>query len=257
MSGLIDLTRFLKDWPYDEERNVRFLTTADGREIMQIRLPLGVEQYEMDGRPDGKRPFGRETFLDEMRERVSKALLDDQEYTISPQDYAAMRQEGILYYFRYLVLFQAGRYENVIRDTSHNLELSEMVDRYYQGEDRSELLQYRPYIIRINGISRALRELAGHDKEAARTELERSKEEILALEDVETPIFEIEKLRSLQHIDQVLEQVGEAEMSPQERLEEDLRKALQAEDYERAARIRDRLRGGPTPGSAEPDPGSS
>jgi hypothetical protein len=238
-----DLRPFLHAWPYDEDDTVRFLTNDDGTEIMQIRLPLGVEQYDVRGRPDGKQPYGKESFLQVMRERVNRALMEDRDYVISEKEFSSMRQEGILYYLRYLVLFQIGRYERVIADTAHNLELCDLVDRYYDGEDQSELLQYRPYIWRIHGISRAMEKLERDDRSGARKDLERCRSEIQALEDVDSPIYQMEKARSLQHIEQVLDEVGTEEPSPKDRLEADLRKALEDEDYERAARIRDQLRG--------------
>src|SRR5258705_442223 len=50
-----DLTEMLRRWEYDENRPVRRLKAGDGREVLQVRLPLGIEQYEINGRPDGKR----------------------------------------------------------------------------------------------------------------------------------------------------------------------------------------------------------
>lgn len=243
-----DLSEFLDSWPYDEDQTVRFVTTDRGREIMQIRLPLGVEQYEVRGRPDGKQPYGKESYLEVMRERVNRALMEDRSYEMSDKEFRLLREEGVLFYLRYLVLFQIGRYERVVSDTAHNLELADLVDRYYAGEDRSELLQYRPYIWRIHGISRAMEKLEKDDRPGARKDLERCKSEIEALEDVDTPVFEMEKMRSIQHIEQVMDEVGTEDPGPQEQLQEDLRKALENEDYERAARIRDQLK---SPGQNE------
>ena len=49
----VDLSRVLEAWTYDEADNVRRVTTESGRKVLQVRLPLGVEQYELVGRPAG------------------------------------------------------------------------------------------------------------------------------------------------------------------------------------------------------------
>ena len=51
-----DLSQLLHDWPYDPEHTMRIVTAGDGRSVLQVRLPLGIEQYELEGRPDGHEP---------------------------------------------------------------------------------------------------------------------------------------------------------------------------------------------------------
>lgn len=69
-----DLSEFLKHWEYDDQNYVRFFTGADGREIMQVRQPLGIEQYELDGRPDGLHPEGeKSSALDFYRKKEREA----------------------------------------------------------------------------------------------------------------------------------------------------------------------------------------
>ncbi len=64
MSDSVDLRKLLKGWTYDPENDARLLRGDDGREILQVRTILGIEQYEMDGRPDGSRPHGMESAFD-------------------------------------------------------------------------------------------------------------------------------------------------------------------------------------------------
>src|SRR5262245_2684799 len=56
-----DLSNFLESWPYDPEQNVRLARGANGREILVVRQPLKLEEYEVEGRPDGQRPHGMES----------------------------------------------------------------------------------------------------------------------------------------------------------------------------------------------------
>jgi hypothetical protein len=248
MNGLPDLTDILRDWEYDEDSNVRFLSAADGRDLMQIRQPMGIEQYDLDGRPDGRKPQGEESWLNHYLHREQDAKDAGDFLVIDEEGFERLRDEGVLYYYRYLALFQVGQYERVSRDTDHNLEISYLLERCYRGENRKEMLQYRPYIRRINAISKAMVFLANNQTVKAMEELDRGMKDIETLEPVSTTIFEFEKIRSLQHLTEVISQIREAgtvtpEKTPvRDRLNEELSKAVDAEDYERAARLRDRLR---------------
>jgi hypothetical protein len=242
-----DLTDILKDWEYEEDDNVRFLQAVDGRDLMQIRQPLGIEQYDLDGRPDGLKPAGEESFLNVYLKKEQASAATGKVLIIEDEDFLKLRDEGVLYYYRYLALFQVGHYDRVARDTEHNLKISKLLERCYKNDSQNELLQYRPYIRRLNAISKAMIHLADDETAMAMKELEKGRDEIEALSPVSTPIFEFEKIRSLEHLSQVISQVRNADSEVQgplgfkERLGEELHKAVDNEDYERAARIRDRL----------------
>ena len=60
-----DLSRILDDWKFQpDEVMVRIVPGDDGRSKIQLRVDLGILQMEMDGRPDGFRPEGFESWLD-------------------------------------------------------------------------------------------------------------------------------------------------------------------------------------------------
>jgi tetratricopeptide (TPR) repeat protein len=240
---IADLTDFLREWKFDGSNTVRFLTTLDGREIMQVRLPLGVEQLELEGRPDGLTVEGRATALDLYRDRLEAARMRDESIELSRDDFNALRTEAILYYQRYLILFQLGEYSRTVRDTEHNLSVCDLVESCYQGADRVELLQYRPYILRVNTIALAMQDLNIGRAEDARGRLEKCVEIVKNMSGVASPVFEFEKLRALQHLDSILEQIRERSLSKRDLLERELHDAVEHEDYERAARVRDQIRG--------------
>lgn len=247
MNRTPDLTDIFGDWEYQEDNNVRFLQGDDGRDLMQIRQPLGIEQYDLDGRPDGLKPEGEENFLNIYLKKEELAERSGAELVLEDSDFRRLRDEGVLYYYRYLALFQVGQYDRVARDTDHNLNIGRLLERYYKNEDQKELLQYRPYIRRMNAISKAMIYLADDETDKAMEELEKGKADIEALVSVSTPIFEFEKIRSLQHLSQVISQVRDSDSDQhgpkgfKERLSEELGKAVENEDYERAAHLRDRL----------------
>ena len=243
-----DLTKIFQEWEYDEEDNVRFLIADDGREVMQIRQPLGIEQYDLDGRPDGRKPQECSSFGELFLHREENAQVAGTTLVIEDKEYRELRDEAILFYYRYLVLFQVGQYDRVIRDTNHNLSICRIVAEYYDGEDRFEMLQYQPYIRRMNAIAKAMMLLSEDENSHALEELEKGQADIEAYDQVPTPIFEFERIRSLQHLAHVISQVEAAENEEQtpkgfkDRLLEELHSAVEQEDYELAARLRDRLR---------------
>ena len=51
------IDKILAAWPYEAESlNVRLAKGADGREIIQMRIDMGLLQLEVQGRPDGTKP---------------------------------------------------------------------------------------------------------------------------------------------------------------------------------------------------------
>src|SRR3972149_2659207 len=59
------LDSLFADWPYEfGEVSARVVHGADGRDVVQLRVEMGVLQMEVTGRPDGSRPGGHPTCLD-------------------------------------------------------------------------------------------------------------------------------------------------------------------------------------------------
>ena len=242
-----DLSYILNSWPYDERNNVRFIRSDDGSELMQIRLPLGIEQYNLNGRPDGRKPESGNHLLDvyQKKEKVTKE--SGEVFILNDDDFRALREESLLYYYRYLILFQLGYYRRVVRDTDHNLSICLLVDQNYQGDEGKELLQYRPYIRRINAISNAMIYLAENREDRAIEALRREITDIENLSHIDTQVFEFEKSRSIRLLTDVIRQVQTiytqvGKRAFKENLAEELGRAVAVEDYERAALIRDQLK---------------
>jgi protein-arginine kinase activator protein McsA len=60
--------------------------------------------------------------------------------------------------------------------------------------------------------------------------------------EINSPAFDFEKVRSVNYLRSALEQVEEAPEDPVHQLQEELEEAVETEDYERAARLRDHIR---------------
>ena len=237
-----DLTDLFKAWPFEDSKNIRFITANDGREVMQVRLPMGIEQYELEGRPDGKKPDGFNSYLEKYIDLYEKSLNENTQFSLNDDDYALLREEGILVYSRYIVLFQINDFKRTAKDTDHNLGICKLVESGYKNEDKDLLLQYKPYIIRINAISKAMLDLKEGMNLSAKVRVEKALEEITNMAKVDTPVFDFEILRSKQHLNKILEQVEQRPLTEKDILEAELHRAVENEEYERAAKLRDQLK---------------
>jgi len=250
----LDITQLLKEWEYDPDNYIRVLKLKDGREILQVRQPLGIEQYELQGRPDGKRPFEKESVLKEYLDRLEyhKLLFSiDKAFKLNYEDFILLQDEGMLYYARYLLLYQIGDFRRTIRDTEHNLQICDLVNDYLDDEEiKNELLQYRPYILKINAISKAMIKIQKKLKHAARDILKSAIDVIQNIPDINTPTFKLEKHRSLDSLRTTLLEISDGTLSEIDRLEIELSKAVEVEDYERAAELRDQIKQMKKKGSA-------
>jgi len=247
MSDSPDLRKFFKEWPYDPEHDARIVRGEDGREILQVRTPLGLEQYEMDGRPDGERPHGMESALEYYSERLeqAKAAGGEGDFELKPRECQELFNEGTIFYFRYVRLFQLRDWARTVRDTTRNLRVFDFVHRYARREEDQQYLEkWRPYIVRMRASAAAMLELekSAHD-EALRVTNE-AIEQIERLDDMDEETFKFERDRSLTALRDLAEQIRKNRpLSELERLEKQMRGAIERQEFERAAELRDKIRG--------------
>ncbi len=241
-----DLTKFLAAWEYDPDHTTRIVQAEDGRKVLQVRLPLGIEQYELDGRPDGTRPFGTDSVVEFVEAQLSQAVSergDDSTFEIDHEAAVSLQNEGVLFYYRYLLLFQLNDFERVARDTAHNLRLCSLLERYCPREaDRNAVLQFKPYILRMNAVSRAMLSIQNQAKEVAEGIVRQAIRHIEELVDIDTPAFRFEKARSVTYLQSALTQIEKQPVDQRERLKLELDEAVENEEYEKAAELRDQLR---------------
>ncbi len=241
-----DLTNLLREWPYDEEHMIRKILADDGREVLQVRLPLGIEQYELEERPDGLHPNGFESVLDEVEAELAAHVEREGSaagFEVDHDTATRLHGEGLLYYYRYLMLFQINDFERVSRDTEHNLRLCRILEEYCPiEEDRNAVLQFKPYILRMNAMARAMTAVNQHTKGVARSIIESAIDEIESLEDIDAAAFRFERVRSVNYLKSALEQIDDQVGDAEEHLQRQLSQAVEEENYERAAELRDQLR---------------
>jgi hypothetical protein len=242
----MDLRKILQSWPYDPEHDARILQGDDGREILQVRTPLGVEQHEIDGRPDGARPHGKESALEFHLGRLesAKAAGREAEFELNRRECSELFNEGTLYYFRYVRLFQLKDWARTVRDTARNLRAFDFVHRYARCEQDQQFLEkWRPYILRVNACAAAMLAVEKGAYDKALRVVNESIEKVEALDDKEDETFQFERERSLVALRELAAQIRKNRpLSELERLEHQLRRAIETQEFERAAQLRDRLR---------------
>ena len=242
-----DLGNILEGWDYRSgEISVRKIMGEDGKEKIQMRIDLGLLQMEVDGRPDGRRPYGHESLLDYyeslVEEHVAKYGIIDN-FKLDSEDCGKLQQEGLQFYSRYLSLFHLEEYERVIRDTQRNLNLFSFVKEYAADDDDSfSFDQYRPNVTMMNTQARASISLDKKDYEGALMEVESG---IEAIEEFFREYDRENLIESSSEIIFLKDWVGEIKenkpLTPKDKLENKLKLAVEREDYEEAAKLRDEI----------------
>lgn len=237
-----DITPILRGWHYQPEQvTVRKIQGVDGKPKVQMRLPMGLIQMELEGRPDGLRPERYESYL-----AYYEACRHDnpQGFSLDPDDCSRLRDEATMYYHRYLSLFHLGDFERVVRDTDRNLRCLDFMREYADDTgDKLALEQYRPYIVMMNTRARAHLSLSQQLRGQALDEVREGIRQIeVFLRDVGRAELigrspELSLLRQMES--EIKERLPEAKI---EDLRQEMQKVIAAEDYERAAQLRDEIR---------------
>jgi hypothetical protein len=239
-----DISYLLRQWPFEpEEFQVRAIIGDSGRELIQVRLDLGLIQMELVGRPDGSRPDGFESLLDKYTQLAREAAANGQRYKLHHDDCVPLMREGFQYYYRYYAAFHLRRFDIVVRDTERNLLLFDfVVEHATRKSDKREFDQWRPYVTMMRSRALAFLYIQQEDYPAA---LESIDEGIVAIREYlrrsdrhneETRCSELE---FLVHWRKELEK--ERPKGPVDELRDQLDVAVAIEDYEEAAKLRDRI----------------
>lgn len=253
-----DLTPLLNDWPFEPGRlNARIIPGADGEPRLQIRLDLGILQMFVDGRPDGQTPYGFDSLLEYYEHRVDEAEGADgtsendedhadgpRRYRLTSDDCEALRDEAVQYYHRYMALLTLEDYERVVRDTTRNLRVLDLCAKHAENEsDRTALEQFRPYITMVRARALAGQALKDNEPKAAIHAIDEGLEALRQYfaESDQPEMFEqsgeVQLLRGMRD-----SLVPKLPVSQKAELKARLTRALEQENYELAAILRDELK---------------
>lgn len=245
-----DISHLLDGWEYEPGQIVvrRFKTKA-GVEKIQLRVDLGVLQLNLAGRPDGKRPYGRESLLEYYESRLRRYLKThegkDDGFKLSASDCAKLQQEAVQFHHRYICLFQLQDYVGVLRDTARNLKVYELMRQYVASEELLLPLQHLvPQLLMMQTRAQGMTAVDQGDFALATRCVEDGVDTVRNffrdhgrgdMADTSAEVQSLEAfLRDIQ---------STRPLTRREKLQRTLDEAVRREDYEKAAEVRDILRG--------------
>ena len=244
MAAARDIDSILRKWEFQPgEVTARLLKARDGRQVLQMRVDMGVLQMETDLRPDGQRPHGAETYYDYL---VGEVIREGGEFRLSKEQCAEADREFVQYYHRRLCWLSLREYHRAARDADHSLAFMDFV-REHSADDEWTLSheQYRPFVLFHRVQAAALAALQDEGPEAAIGELNIGLDrfrELFARYDAAEQFDQDELVKRILEMRESVRQRYEIGRT----LDEQLAEAIRVEDYELAAQIRDKIRG---PGS--------
>jgi hypothetical protein len=246
----MDMSIIIRDWPYDEyeeANNVRKIMGVDGAMKVQVRLRNGVVQWSVEGRPDGTTPYGCDTMLEFARDVLNRHLPDISD-TFDEALVEELMAELYDYCKRCRALFLFGDYRRALEDVSHGLAILDFVREHVQDPHVIfEYDHYRPSLL----ANRAQTEMLVHLRaDRPRDALEALNAGVDAIDDfsMESELDEeleecserqvlIDLRRSLREKHNV--PLTDRELLHSLKVEQQI--AIRSEDYEMAARLRDKI----------------
>ena len=251
------IDRILKKWSYDPDKvRVRLVRGDDGRQVIQMRVDLGLLQLETTGRPDGLSFEGKRSFLDFLRDKYGAparedfdapaVLSDDEAVDVEAMDEdecAETDREFMQFYHRRICWLQLRQYDKAVRDADHTLELMDFC-REHSPDEQWTLSheQYRPFVLyqRTQAAAMAHLEQGEQGAEAAIMRINEGLDSVRDFFedfDVAEQYDENEFVQRLTALREELRQEYRLGMTLQEQLDQ----AVASEDYELAAQLRDEI----------------
>jgi hypothetical protein len=241
----LDISGLLAGWQFvPGELSVRRIERDDRGPCIQVRMDLGLMQLEWAGRPDATRPHGFDSLLDyylDARERWDR---DRQEpFTLSRDACHQLSLEAMKYYWRRVSFFELKEYAKAELDAVHNLAILDLCEQYAEvEEDRQMADHHRSFVLAHWAQARALGCLERRDHSGALAQIREG------IQRVEThlrnmgrfdQLDDLAELRFLREWEKEVD--GARPRTAHEQLSSELRRAVEQEQFELAAALRDRL----------------
>jgi hypothetical protein len=93
---------------------------------MLVRQPMGLEEYEVTGRPDGRQPHGMESAFQFQAARLATAKTagEDHAFKLTAKECAELFDEGTIYYNRLVHFCRLKDWARAGRDAARNCACS-------------------------------------------------------------------------------------------------------------------------------------
>ena len=235
------LDHLLKQWPFEPGQvQVRQMQGGDGRDLLQMRVDMGMLQMEVAGRPDGQSPQGFETYYDYL---VSLAFEEGESFELDDDRCTEIDREFYQFYHRRICWLTLKKYPEAIRDATHTLALMDFSSAYAPDPEWSLMHeQYRPFVLFHKIQAEALIQLEANTPEKAVEIIDEGLENLKKLFEKHGADEYFEEDSFVVKLSEMREAVIEHyELGPS--LAEQLAEAIAAEQYELAAQLRDRIAG--------------
>lgn len=238
-----DIDHILSEWAYEPgDVSARLVRAGDGREVLQMRIEMGVLQLEVAGRPDRTRPGGAETYFDYL---MALAIHEGDGLVLSEEQCQEVDREFLQFYHRRICWLRLREFGRAVRDADHSLALMDFVRKCSPNEEWTmSHEQYRPFILFHRTQAAALSVL---EEKAENQGPERAIEEIggglermrafFAEHEAEERYDEDEMVQRLSELREYLREHYHVGRTLSERLAD----AIATEQYELAARLRDEM----------------
>ena len=225
----------------------RFIGT-DGVEKIQMRIDLGILQMNAAGRPDGKLPHGKPSYFDHLQAKLKHFVEEnggtDDEFMLRSRECYKLQQEAIPYHHRYICYLQLEDYANVIRDTERNLKAISFAIQYAPSEQNIwNLRQLTPQLLMMRTRAAGSQRLKQKNHNQAIRSIEEGLEQLRSFYNSVSRSDLVDASSEIRALKIWLEELKDQQpLSKREKLERELSKAIQQENFEKAAKVRDEIR---------------
>jgi hypothetical protein len=235
-----DIDRILEEWPYEPgEISARLVRAADGREVLQMRVEMGILQLETTGRPDGLRPGGHSTYFEQLRELAAE--VGEDLFVLDADQCGEADREFMQYYHRRVCWLALREFRQAADDADHTLAFMDFVGEHSPGEEWTlSHEQYRPFVLFHRTQAATLARLEEAGAQAAMQEINQGLDrfyDLFVQYDAEDQFEEDDLVCRLQELRDTLREQYDIQPS----LSEQLAQAVAEEQYELAAKLRDEL----------------
>ncbi len=238
MKRNLHLDRLFSDWTFDPGAlNVRLIKGKDGRDVIQMRVDMGILQLETTGRPDSEQYEGEESVLAYLQAK----LLEDPDHRLSEEECSDVDREFMQFYHRRISWLRLQFYHRAVMDADHTLRLMDLSDQMSPDEEWSGTHeQYRPFVIFHRTQALALGELEENSAEEA---VQAISDGLQEMQDFFTKYDAEEHFETDELVVRLVElrETFRSEYTVGQTLNEKLAEAVELEQYELAAKIRDEL----------------